>query len=257
MNKLLRDWPYDPENAIRVLHEDNGREVLQLRIDQGGFQGILQMYLDGRPDGRRPHNMEFFLDFHKARLGTHTDENGSDQGFALDHEACSELFDESSRVYQRYIFLLQLQDYPRVIRDTARNMNLFRFVNRYGEKQKDRQNLEKWWPYIIRIHAEARALQAMESKNYDEAVGAVRTARTAIEKLNDVNAEEFYYERGRSIQELAELEDAIVKRKPPGPKERLQRELAKAVDSEEFERAAALRDRLRTLVQVDVKPPGR
>jgi len=257
VDRLLRDWPYDSEKTIRVLRVGDEREVLQIRIAQGGFQGILQMDLDGRPDGRRPHNVEFCLDFQKARLAAHVDENGSDEGFALSHEACAELFDESFRVYQRYLFLLQLQDYPRVIRDTARNMGLFRFVNRYAEEQKDRQNLEKWWPYIIRVQAEAQALQAVENKNYVEALGAVKAARTTIEKLNDVNAEEFYYERGRSIQELAQLEDAIAMRKPLGPTERLQRELAKAVENEQFEHAAVLRDRLRTLEQVNAGPPSK
>lgn len=257
MDKLLRDWPFDPENATRVVREGDGREVLQLRIDQGGFQGILQMDLDGRPDGQRPHDAEFCLDFQKARLATHSAENGSDGGFMLDHGACAELFDESSRVYQRYVFLLQLHDYRRVIRDTLRNMEVFRFVNRYAAEEEDRQNLEKWWPYVIRIHAEALALQAIENKDYDLALAAVEAARATIEKLDDVNAEEFYYERGRSVQELARMEDAIRERKPLGPEGRLKRELAAAVKREEFERAAVIRDRLRALGQVDEKSPGR
>ena len=251
VDKLLRDWPYDPENAIRVLNEGEDCEVLQIRIDQGGFQGILQMDLDGRPDGGRPDDAEFCLDFQRARLASYKEENGSDEGFLLDGDTCAELFDEGFRVYQRYVFLLQLQDYPRVIRDTIRNMELFRFVNRYAEAEEDRLNLEKWWPYIIRIHAEAQALQAVEQKHYDAALGVVEEARAGIEKLSDVNAEEFYYEKGRSIQELAKLEEAIAERKPLSSEERLRRELKKAVRGEEFERAAVLRDRLRALSQTE------
>ena len=32
---------------------------------QGAFQGVLQMNLDGRPDGRRPHDSEFAFDFYR------------------------------------------------------------------------------------------------------------------------------------------------------------------------------------------------
>ena len=48
---LLNHWPYDPKNSIRKIFSSKGVEKIQVRIDQGPFQGILQMELDGRPDG--------------------------------------------------------------------------------------------------------------------------------------------------------------------------------------------------------------
>ena len=57
-----------------------------------------------------------------------------------------ELFAESHQIYQRYVLLLQVGDYARVIRDTDRNMQLFRFVRTYALRAEDLNRLERWWP---------------------------------------------------------------------------------------------------------------
>jgi len=255
IGKLLNEWPYDPHRNVRVLELGGGREVIQIRVDQGGFQGLLEMHLDGRPDGKRPHECEFCLDHFRGHLAEHKALHGGEAGFSLSREQCRELFDESFRVYQRYVFLLQLQDYRRVIRDTKRNMGLFRFVNRYAENVEDRERLEKWWPYILRLHNEARAMAAVNAEDHDRALAIVRTARKQIEGLKEVKAEEFHQERVRSLKALAELEKAVMEKRPPTQEERLSQELEKAVANEEFEKAAVLRDRLRELTTAD-EPGG-
>ena len=247
MGELLADWPFDPEGNVRVLRLPEGREILQVRVDQGAFQGILQMDLDGRPDGGRPHDRRFCLDFHRNRLREHVRDHGSAEGFALTHEDCEELFEESYRIYQRYVFLLQLQDYARVVRDTERNMALFRFVNRHAEKPEDREHLEKWWPYIIRLHAEARAMHAVGRERYDKALGVIRAARRRIEDLKEVRADEFYHERTRSIEALTDMEESITENRPMTSEQRIEKQLELAVEKEEFEKAAVLRDRLREM----------
>ena len=49
---LLQAWTFDPEANVRRIEGEDGIEKIQVRIDQGAFQGILQLDLDGRPDGR-------------------------------------------------------------------------------------------------------------------------------------------------------------------------------------------------------------
>lgn len=252
--ELLADWPFDPEGNVRVLRLAEGREILQVRVDQGAFQGILQMDLDGRPDGQRPHGQPFCFDYHRRRLREHTRDNGSTDGFVLTHEECEELFEESYRLYQRYVFLLQLQDYARVVRDTERNMTLFRFVNRHAQQAEDRDHLEKWWPYIIRLHAEARAMHAVGRERYDKALEVIRSARRRIEKLEEVPAEEFHYERTRSLEALADMEKSITENRPMTPEQRLEHELEQAVENEEFEKAAVLRDQLRDMRTEEATP---
>ena len=245
---LLQEWPYDPGQNVRILQLTDRRSVLQIRVDQGGFQGILQMYLDGRPDGQRPHGRAFSLEHHKERLETHREQTGSENGFTLSSESCEELFDESSRIYERYVFLLQLHDYRRVVRDTERNMGLFRFVHRYAESEADRNNLERWWPYVLRINAEARALLAADDHAFDLSIKIVEGALRDIRGLKEVDAPEFGQEKARALELLGALKDKMAAKRPPTLRESLETQLQQAVEKEEFETAAVLRDRLRRLV---------
>lgn len=248
ISELLDDWEYDPESNVRKIKGADGVTKIQVRVDQGAFQGILQLNLDGRPDGRRPYDNDFALDHYAAALEDHRARHGgSDREFSLDRDVCKELFDESARIYGRYVFLLQIKEYRRVVRDTERNMALFRFVNRYAGHEDDRNNLEKWWPYVLRIDATARAMLAVEEEDFDRALGRLSRARQKIEDLDDVDAEEFHAERERSIQAIDELVEEISERRPLSEKERLRQQLETAVSREEFERAAELRDQLRDL----------
>ncbi len=248
MTDLLNEWSFDPEANVRKISGRDGVAKIQIRVDQGAFQGILQLNLDGRPDGRRPHGRDFALDYYRGELEKYRHEHGAcDESFALDEAACRELFDEGSRLYKRYAFLIQLQDYRRVVRDTERNMALFRFVNRYAEREEDRDNLEKWWPYILRINGMARAMIAIGDQDYDSALAIVRQTRARIDTRPEVEAEEFYFERERSEVALEELEQEILQKRPLSQKEQLEHWLQEAVDSEEFEKAALLRDELKKL----------
>ena len=244
ISRILGEWEYDSNSNVREIGGDDGVRKIQVRIDQGAFQGILQLDLDGRPDGGNPHGFDFVLDYYR-----HICEQSQEKSetFSLDRKSCSELFDESARIYGRYAFLLELRDYKRVIRDTERNMSLFRFVNAYAEEEEDRVNLEKWWPYILRIHATASAMLACQEEEYDEAVEIVRMARDKIAHLPEVEAEEFFAECERSEQVLEELEAEVRQSKPLSREEQLQQELQAAIEREDFEKAAELRDELKEL----------
>jgi hypothetical protein len=251
IGRILKSWEYDPQNSIRKVIDPDGGEKIQVRVDQGAFQGVLQMELDGRPDGKRPHNQTFAFDYYKETLRRHAAGGADPESFQLGSEACQEIFDESRRLYERYVFLLQIQDYTRVIRDTERNMEVFRFVNRYAESEEDQVALEKWWPYIIRIHAVARVMVATQNEDFDRAAGIIREAVEKINGLPDVEAEEFHVEKKRSIKALKELAEEIKGKKPPSREDALRQELEEAVEQEDFEKAARIRDEIRELEQED------
>lgn len=248
ISDILRDWDFDPKKTYRKIIGEDGREMIQVRVDNAAFQGILQMELDGRPDGRQPHGCEFVLDHYNEVLNRWREAHQGDESFKLNAQDCSELFDESLRIYNRYIFLLQLQDYQRVVRDTERNMDLFRFVNRYAESEEDQNNLEKWWPYILRINGTARAMLAIqEGRNFEKALGIVQSTREKIENLEPMVAEEFFSELERSRKALDDLEKALKSQKPMNEVEKLQKKIEQAVAEERFEEAAVLRDKLKGL----------
>ena len=247
IGRILRSWEYDPQNSIRKVIDSDGVEKIQVRVDQGAFQGVLQMELDGRPDGKRPHNQAFAFDYYKETLRRHAAAGDAPDTFRLDPEACKEIFDESRRVYERYVFLLQIQDYARVIRDTERNMEVFRFVKKYAETEEDRTALEKWWPYIIRIHAVARVMVAIQNEDFDRATRVVKEAEEKIDNLPETEAEEFEVEKKRSLKALGELTEEIRGKQPASREDILKQELADAVEQENFEKAARLRDEIREM----------
>ncbi len=241
---LLKAWEFNPESNVRKIQGEDGVEKVQVRIDQGAFQGILQLNLDGRPDGRKPHGHDFALDHYRNAL----EKYGEDEAkFSLGQSECRELFDEGARLYERYAFLLQLRDYRRVVRDTERNMSLFRFVNRYAEQEADRQNLERWWPYILRINGMARAILTGEKQDYAQALEIVAQTREQVRECAEVDVEEFYAEQERSERALDELEQELQAKMPPSRLQQLQHMLETAIEREDFERAALLRDELKKL----------
>ena len=244
LRRILKSWPYDPEHDARIIRGEDGREVLQVRTPLG----LEQYEMDGRPDGLRPHGMESALEYHLHRLNQ-AKFSGREADFELGPEECSELFQEGTLYYFRYVRLFQLKDWARTIRDTARNLRAFDFLHRYARREEDQQFLEKWRPYILRVHASAAAMLEVEKGAYDEAARVTREAIRKIESLDDLEDETFKFERERSLTALRELESQIQKNRPLSELEKLEHQLRRAIDTQEFERAARLRDRIRELRQ--------
>lgn len=247
LRQVLKSWPYDPENDARLVRGDDGRDILQVRTPLG----IEQYELDGRPDGLRPHGMDSALDYYLQRLNQ-AKFSGREEEFGLGPQECGELFHEGTLFYFRYVRLFQLKDWPRTIRDTARNLRAFDFLHRYARREEDQQFLEKWRPYILHVNANATIMQLVEKGGYDEALRSAQAAIRKIEGLEELNDETFQVERERSIMALRELESQIQKNRPLSELEQLEHQLRRAIERQEFERAAKLRDRIRDLRQQHV-----
>jgi hypothetical protein len=244
LRRILNAWPYDPEHDARIVRGEDGREVLQVRTPVG----LEQYEMDGRPDGLRPHGMESALEYHLHRLNQ-AKSAGREVNFELSPQECSELFQEGTLYYLRYVRLFQLKDWARTIRDTARNLRAFDFLHHYARREEDQQFLEKWRPYVLRVHASAAAMLEVDKGAYDDASRVTREAIRNVESLEDVEDETFRFERERSLTALRELESQIQKNRPLSELEKLEHQLRRAIDTQEFERAARLRDRIRELRQ--------
>jgi len=241
---ILEGWEYVPNDInVRRIHGLDGRDKVQLRIDLG----LMQMELDGRPDGQRPHGKESLLDYFESLLREHIERYGSDEQFSLNADDLIELQREGIQYYHRYISLLHLGDYPRVIRDTERNLRLFDFVRRYAEDEDDKWSFDQYRPYVLMIRARAKGMLALERKEYSQALEAIREAIEEIEDFLREYVDEDSLEENNEIQVLREWAEQIERDRPLTPRERLSRELEEAVRREEYERAAKLRDQLRRL----------
>ena len=59
IDEILEQWPFDPFSVnVRQLDLPE-RNVLQMRVDMG----LLQLEIEGRPDGKRPHGAKTYYDY--------------------------------------------------------------------------------------------------------------------------------------------------------------------------------------------------
>jgi excinuclease UvrABC helicase subunit UvrB len=190
--------------------------------------------------------MESALEYYCQKLAQ-AEAAGREPELRLGTRECSELFAEGTLYYLRYVRLFQLRDWVRTERDTARNIRAFDLVHRYAEREEDRQYLEKWRPYIIRVNASAAIMLELEKRSYDRALKLANEGVERVEKLEEIDDDTFRFERERSLAALRELASQIQKNRPLSALEQLENQLRRAIDRQEFERAAELRDRIRDL----------
>jgi len=68
LTHILEGWDYDPDDVrVRLVEGEDGCRKVQLRVDLG----VLQMEMDGRPDGFRPEGHESWLDYYEHAQQAH------------------------------------------------------------------------------------------------------------------------------------------------------------------------------------------
>jgi excinuclease UvrABC helicase subunit UvrB len=97
------------------------------------------------------------------------------------------------------------------------------------------------------MNAIAAAMIEVEQGRHGQALRRIHAAIRKIEALEEMEDETFTFEQQRSVLALKELAAQLEQTRPLSPVERLERELRVAVDQQDFERAASLRDRIRAL----------
>lgn len=253
---ILEGWSFDPDRVtVRSITGDDGREKIQLRLDLG----LMQMDVDGRPDGERVGEHESWLDLHLARQREHDAANPDGAPYQLHPEDCAVLMREGVQYYHRYVSFWSLERYELCARDTQRNLNLFRFVREHARRDRDKLQFDQWRPYVTMMHARAVATPLLELRQWEAATAAINAGIRAIERfLVDYDREEQaeqveelnYLKRWRdeveeSAQKDNDAEPAV--RRPLDPLEQARVKLAEAIDSERYEEAAELRDEIRRL----------
>ncbi len=244
LRTILEGWDYEPGKiSVRKIIGRDGREKIQTRIDLG----VLQLEVEGRPDGKRPNGFESLLAFHEKRLSDHVSQHGDDERFVLSPEDCRELRHEAYIYYQRYLSNFVLEEFKAVIHDTDRNLRLTRFCAEYGSTPVDREALKTQLGYLLMMNIRAKAYLALERKQFDEALREVDRGIGKLNALETGDGDESEYESASCETELSVLDDLreeILAKMPVDSRARLQWELQAAIEAEDYELAARLRDRL-------------
>jgi len=245
LNLILKNWPHEIGTIkVRKIVGLDGNEKLQLRIDLG----ILQMEMTGRPDGQRPHNCESLLVYHQRQA-----ERAAARGetYELTPEQCSELQQEGIQYYHRYLSLFQLNDFPKVIRDTQRNLNLFAFVAEHASRDELVWSFQQFRPYVLMMNTRAKASILLGEGRFSDAMREIERGRNAIQEFFQQSD---FPELAAKSSELAFLDEwlgEISSKRPLSKLEVMQREMESAIASELYERAAELRDAIKRLKAPD------
>lgn len=249
--KILEGWEYQPEEVqVRIVLGDDGRNKIQLRIDMG----LLQMEMDGRPDGAHPEGCESWLDYYLHKQQEHDAAHPDAGSFELEELDCFRLWREGVQYYHRYLGFWHLKLYDRCARDTARNLRLFAFVKGHAQGDRNKMQFDQWRPYVTMMHTRAVATPQVEKQEYSE---VLRTIHTGIDAIRDFLEEYGQTDRADQCPELLNLErwrdevELLVVKSgvadDPNHVELLRRKLKEAVAAEQFEEAAQLRDEIRRL----------
>lgn len=250
----LQGWSFEPGQVnVRLIRGNDGKPKLQLRLDLG----LLQMELDGRPDGKRPHRAATELDFQRRKLAVYAKKNGSDAGFALTGQDCSALREESAMFYHRYLSLFVLEQFEAVIRDTQHNLDVLDMCHKYGKSEYDRMCLEQYRPYITMMNVRARACEALRKNFVQTAVAYLRGGIKQITRMVPREHRRQFLRESNEARILLDMLKQIRAQLPADPREALRRKLKNALKLEHYEEAAQLRDQLNELLRTMANPASK
>lgn len=314
LDPLLDEWPFEPGKLnVRMIRTDDGDQRLQIRLDLG----ILQMHVDGRPDGTRPDGFDSLLELFESRVDAnvvrdggsdappphthhhdpHHDEDpgenplagptpaddpdpehaiepddndalndrgdGGDEADAnaspgsplttFTADECQAIRDEAVQYYHRYLSLLALEEYERVIRDTTRNLRAADLVRKHAQSPEDRASMEPFRPSITMMRARAMASLAMRDNETKAALHALDEGLEALRLHYEQHGEPEQFEASTEVQMLRSMREALIPKLPVSQKAELTERLNQALEQENYRLAAILRDELK-LIERQSKP---
>jgi hypothetical protein len=232
LDELLENWPFDPESlCVRLLRGADGRDIIQLRVDLG----ILQLETTGRPDGMRPEGYPTLLDWLCKQEAEEPD-------FELDEATCIEIDREFVQFYHRRVAWLRLQRFHLAVRDADHTLALMDFCRDHSPCEEWTLQHEQHRAFVIFHRSQAAALQAIEEQLPEEAIVAINEGLALIEDNFEDMGWEDQYESDELVERLCDLRESL--RNDFAIEKSLKDQLAEAVESEQYELAAQLRDEM-------------
>ncbi|MEI8212225.1 MAG: UvrB/UvrC motif-containing protein [Planctomycetota bacterium] len=232
MDEILRNWEFDPQTlSVRLVKGDDGRDVIQMRVDLG----VLQMETKGRPDGQKVNGFATFLD-----QALSLEERDPD--LVMDEDQRFEADREFVQFYHRRISWLRLEHYHRAVEDADHTLYLMDFCRDHSPDEEWTMSHEQYRPFVLFHRTQADALASLDESEPESAITKINEG---LDQMKDVFSEheaEDEFDDDEMVQQLRALRDNLRKQHSIGPT--LQERLAEAVKTEQFELAAMLRDEL-------------
>jgi hypothetical protein len=238
ITEILNQWPFDPLSVNVRMLESSQREILQMRVDMG----ILQLEIEGRPDGNRFQGASTYYDFLKRK--------SEQEDFELDEDQCLEIDREFVQFYHRRVCWLQLKEFARAVKDADHTLGLMDFCKEHSPDEQWTISHEQYRPFVLYHRTQAAALAHIDSD--DEELENLAAAELAIEEVNggldslrelfvEYEAEE-QFDGDELVQRLIEFREGLRDKYDVG--KTLKERLEQAIETEAYELAANLRDQL-------------
>ncbi len=248
LTDIFEAWPYDAEddgNNVRCIRAQDGRQKILVRVRSGVFQ----WEFEDRPDGLRPHGYRSLLDYYEHRINELLQEEGSSEALRLGDEEVAEIGQELLAYYQRRVLFFRLGEFERARADALHNLRLMDILRDHANDPEEALQYEQYRPFVTMDRARAEALAGCEDGDY---LGAIRTLDRGMDEIAS-----FFHEHQRDdlideSQEIGVLQDLKYQLReaygiPLTSEEMLdalREEQEQAIEDEDFERAARLRDEI-------------
>ena len=233
LDDLIKEWDFNPHTLnVRMVKGNDGRDVIQMRVDMG----ILQLETTGRPDGVSVEGHPSYLEFlqHKSLEATE---------FELDEDECMEVDREFMQFYHRRICWLRLQYYHRAVMDADHTLRLMDLSERLSPEEEWTRSHEQYRPFVLFHRTQAAALGALEEEDSGEdAVQAINSGLDAIREFFVKHEAEDHFDEDELVVRLVDLRETLRSEYEVG--QTLREKLSQAVEQEQYELAAKLRDEL-------------
>jgi hypothetical protein len=243
IDALLASWPFRPgEVNARLVKAAGGREVIQMRVDMG----LLQMETEFRPDGERPGGAETYFDY----LVGEAIREGDD--FELNDEQCAQADREFIQFYHRRVCWLSLREYAKAAKDADHSLAFMDFVRAHSPDEEWTLSHEQYRPFVLFHRVQAAALAALEDDGPEKAISEINLGLDRFRELFEEYDAADQFADDELVQRLGEMRENVRSRYDVGLT--LDEQLVEAVRAENYERAAELRDQLRTHPPVATLP---
>ena len=245
ISRILENWDYQAgQLKVRAIEGHDTRKKIQIRMDLG----LMQLEWSGRPDGAQPHDRTSLLDYFVEKRRDHEKTNVNGTPFSLSQEDCWALSQEAMQYYWRRISFFELKEYALAQADAEHNLGILDMCQDFAEHSEDRQIADQYRVFVTSHRIQARALEALEHEQHEQALQVINTGIAEIEDIL-VAQDELEAVEGDcpELKFLRDWEKEVEDNRPRSPQEKLLVDLQAAVEDEKFELAARLRDRLRDI----------
>lgn len=245
IDDALNGWPFDPSSngvIAREVRAKDGRRVVQVRQELG----VLQMEMEGRPDGLKPHGFRTYLDYLRYQAADRGAKPGKQaSSLRMNSKQCAEVDREIVQFYHRRMAWLALQRYEHMLADADHTLALMDFVDRHCDDEEYVDSHDRFRGLVLFHKTQARAAMSLERRKPEEAIDVLREGAEQIRKSQDdwEGDDESETPNEALLEQLERIEEEIRKRFVVGLT--LREQLDEAVAREDYERAARLRDAIR------------